>query len=141
MTILTQLFPQAELNYNNFEQQPQPGTDAFGKATFKTLVEFFQASYLNTLALAQEDAMENDHEGLLIIDAFAMMAQMQLDELADNKLAAHLADAARETKDTINQCVLELLTQNRWILWTQDEAQIALNLDTVTARLEAAKAA
>ena len=132
MTVLTQLFDAPQIRYDYFDARPQPGTDEFGKTVLRTLLQFFKDSYLHTLAIAQEDAIENDHDGLLIVEAFQLGAMMHLQNQVDNALAEHIFEAAEAAKDQINEFIFGTLTEEKLVLWTQDESQVVLNLETVT---------
>ena len=59
MSVLTQLFEAPTFNYSYFDNEPAIGSEDFGKAVLGAGMQFVRDSYLNTLALAQEEAMEN----------------------------------------------------------------------------------
>ena len=139
MTVLTQLFEAPQIRYDYFDGRPEVGTEEFGQTTLRAGLQFLKDSYLHSLALAQEEAMKNDTDGLLITDAFKMLAEMALQNVAgDNPLAEHIADATISALDHLHQPVLDILTKEKWILWSQDDSQIVLNLEVVMNRLNGA---
>jgi hypothetical protein len=140
MSVLTQLFEAPTFNYSYFDNEPAIGSEDFGKAVLGAGMQFVRDSYLNTLALAQEEAMENGGTGALITDAFKMFTEMALNNAAeDNALAAHIAESSIEILDNLHEFTIKQLDQEGWLLW--DDGMMVLNLETFTNRLEAAKAA
>lgn len=138
MSVLTQIFETPQIRYDFFDGV-EFGTDDFGKATLRAALQFVKDSYLHTLAFAQEIAMEEGGDGELILDAFKIAAQMHFTQVMDeNKLAAHIAESAESIMDRLHDVVISELNKTNMILWTQDEDQIVLNLNTVDEMLNAA---
>ncbi len=134
MSVLTQVFPAPQFDYS-FQNELEIGTDAYGQANFRSLLNYFLHGFQHGLALVQELAMEDDSDGLMIPGAFYTLTLQRLVE-DDAEMAALVIE--NDMEEAITETVLGQLNKTNLILWTQDDAQITMNLQTVTDMLDAA---
>ena len=133
MSVLTKVFPAPQFDYS-FQDQFEIGTDDYGQANFRSLLNYFLHGFQHGLALVQEIAMEDDSDGLMIPGAFYTMTLQGLVE-DDAEMAALVIE--NDMEEAITDTVLGQLNKTNLILWTQDNTQIVLNIETVTDMLDA----
>ena len=133
MSILTQVFPAPTFDYA-FQDQFEIGTDDYGRANFRSMLNYFLNGFQHGLAVAQDIAREDDSDGLMIPGAFFTMTLQGLME-DDSEMASLVIDNNME--EMITDTVLGQLNKTNMILWSEDE-MIVLNLQTVTEMLDAA---
>ena len=131
-TVLTQLFSAPEFDYS-FQNEFQIGTDDYGTANLRSMLNYFLHGFQHGLAMAQEIAMDDGGDGLLIPGAFYAMTLSRL--MMDDPDMANLVIEG-DMEEMITDTVLGQLNKTNMILWSEDE-MIVLNLNTVTEMLNA----
>ena len=129
-TVLTQLFSAPELDYS-WRETVAPNTEEWGISNVRSILNYFLHGFQHGLAMAQEIAMDDGGDGLLIPGAFYAMTLSRL-MMDDAEMANIVIEGNLE--EMITETVLGQLNKTNLILWSEDE-MIVLNLNTVTEML------